>query len=79
LRQALLGCGQVFCVGLFEEFDLQRVHGLGFGGKTQVAQQADFMGEGVDLGLAQFELGVLILDAFGVHSDALDQALRQCL
>ena len=81
LLQALLCGGDVFFVGLFKELGLGRVHGLGLGGKAQVAQHANLVREGVDPGLAQEQLGALLVDelgaVFGLSGDALKQAVRQ--
>ena len=56
---------------------LHGVHGFGFGSKTQVTQEPDFLGQGIDLGLAQLQLCVLALDALGVGVDVLQKAFGQ--
>lgn len=60
LLQALLCGGDVLFVGLGKQLGLGRVHGLGPGGKAQVAQHADLVREGVDPGLAQEQLSIAL-------------------
>lgn len=67
LGELLNGRSQVLCIGLLEQLALRGVHAFGLGAETQVAQQANLHGEGVNLGLAQLEFSTLLADLPGVR------------
>jgi hypothetical protein len=58
LGQLVFCSTQVLCIGFFKQLDLHSVHGFCFGCKAQVAQQANFNSQGVNLGLAQQQFGL---------------------